>query len=53
MPEPDIVRFRAQADDCRQYAERAISPIDKEFWLRLSVEWTKMARTAELLLRRE
>jgi hypothetical protein len=28
MSDQDIARFRAQAEECRQQAERAISPID-------------------------
>jgi hypothetical protein len=33
MPDQDIARFRAQAEECRQQAERAISLLDKESWL--------------------
>jgi hypothetical protein len=36
MSEQDVARFRAQADECRQQAERAINPLDKEAWLRLA-----------------
>jgi hypothetical protein len=46
MSEQDVVRVRAQADECRQQAERAINPIDKESWLRLAGEWIKLAQNA-------
>jgi hypothetical protein len=32
MSDQDVARFRAQADECRQQAERAINPLDKEAW---------------------
>jgi hypothetical protein len=47
MSDQDIARFRAQAEDCRQHAERAISLLDKESWLRLAGEWIKLAQDAE------
>ena len=31
MSEEDIARFRSQAEECRQQAERAVNPLDKEF----------------------
>jgi hypothetical protein len=40
-------RFRKQAEDCRQKAERAVSPHDRDFWLRLAADWTKLAQSAE------
>ena len=43
----DAARFRKQADECREQAERAINPLDKERWLRLAGDWTKMAQDAE------
>jgi hypothetical protein len=47
MSEHDVTRFRALANECRQLAERAINPLDKEAWLRLAGEWLKMAQEAE------
>lgn len=47
MSEQDIARFRKQADECRQQAEQAINPLDKEAWLRLAGEWIKLAQAAE------
>ena len=46
MPD-DAARFRKQAYECREQAERAINPLDKERWLRLAGDWTKMAQDAE------
>ena len=43
----DASRFRKQAEEARQHAERAISPLDKETWLRVAGEWIKLAETAE------
>jgi hypothetical protein len=47
MSDQDIERFRAQADECRAQAERAMNPLDKERWLRLAGDWIKMAQDAE------
>jgi hypothetical protein len=46
MPE-NAARFREQAVECRQQAERAINPIDKETWLRLAQEWLKLAQAID------
>ena len=35
---PEADRFRRQAEECRQQAERAKSPLDKEAWLRVAAE---------------
>jgi hypothetical protein len=42
----DATRFRAQADECREQAERSLT-LDKERWLRLAEEWLKMVAAAE------
>jgi hypothetical protein len=47
MSAQDVARFRAQSEECRQQAERAINPLDKESWLRLAGEWIKLAQSAE------
>jgi hypothetical protein len=44
---PDADRFRKQADECRQQAEKAINPLDQEAWLRIAGEWLKMAAAAD------
>ena len=43
----DAEQFRKEAEECRREAERAINPLDKEFWLSLSREWIKLAQEAE------
>jgi hypothetical protein len=50
MSDSDVAGFRAQADECRQQAERAVNPLDRESWLRLAGEWTKMAQETEARL---
>ena len=39
----EATRFRRQAEDCRQQAAKAVSPLDKEAWLRVAEEWLKLA----------
>jgi hypothetical protein len=43
----DASSFRKQAEEALQQAERAISPLDKEAWLRVAGEWIQLAETAE------
>ena len=43
----DAARFRKQADEAREHASRAHSPLDKEAWLRVAEEWLKLAESAE------
>ncbi|WJR75570.1 hypothetical protein [Bradyrhizobium sp. NP1] len=45
--ETDVERFRREAKECQQLAERATSPIDQEAWLRLEDDWIKLAEEAE------
>ena len=40
-------RFRKQAEEARQQTEKAVSPLDKEAWLRLAGDWIKLAQSAE------
>jgi hypothetical protein len=40
-------RYRRPAQECRDEAAKAISPIDKDSWLRLADEFTKLARADE------
>jgi hypothetical protein len=39
--------YRKNADDCREQAAKAISPLDKESWLKLAQEWLAMAQSKE------
>jgi hypothetical protein len=43
----DAERFREQAAECRQLAETAHDPRNKEAWLRLSADWLKLAQEAD------
>jgi len=40
MAHDDAERFRKQAEQAREHAARAYSPLDKEAWLRVAEEWT-------------
>jgi hypothetical protein len=39
-------KYRGQAQRCRQMADEAISPLDKEMWLQLAADWLTMPRCA-------
>jgi hypothetical protein len=47
MTDTDANRFRKEAEVCREQAAKAISPLDKEEWLRIAAEWIKLAQDAE------
>lgn len=47
MTETDAARYRSKAEDCRKLAENALSPADKEAWLRLAADWVKLAENAQ------
>jgi hypothetical protein len=47
MSDSDADRFRKQAEECRLQAEKAVSPLDKEAWLRVAAEWIKLAQSAD------
>jgi hypothetical protein len=47
MPEDDADRFRKQAGECREQAAKAVSPLDKEAWLRVAEDWIKLAMSVE------
>jgi hypothetical protein len=42
-----VESFRKEAEECRQQAEKTVAPIDKEAWLRLAADWTKLAQDTE------
>jgi hypothetical protein len=44
---PPLVRYRQEAEQCHQLAERARTQIDKEAWLRLATDWITLAEGAE------
>jgi hypothetical protein len=41
-------RYRREADECQLNAQRAIRVADREAWLKLAVDWRKLAESAEL-----
>lgn len=43
----DAARYRKEAEECRRQAEKAISPIDKEAWLKIAEEWLDRASSAD------
>jgi hypothetical protein len=47
MSEADAKRFRTLADECRDQAAKAVSQPDMVEWLRLAMEWIKLAQSAE------
>ncbi|MBR1209480.1 hypothetical protein [Bradyrhizobium sp. JYMT SZCCT0180] len=47
MSDQDIDRSRGQAEECQLQAERSVREADKEAWLRMAGEWTKLAQDAE------
>jgi hypothetical protein len=47
MSEQDAIRFRKQANEAREQASKAISPLDKETWLRIAEEWLRLAASAD------
>ena len=38
---------REEAEECLSQAEAAVTNLDKEAWLRMADEWTKLAKDAE------
>jgi hypothetical protein len=47
MSSDDADRYRKQAEECRQQARKAVSPLDKEAWLRVAEEWLNLAQSTE------
>jgi hypothetical protein len=40
-------QYRAKAKYCREMADQAISPLDKDAWLKLAADWLAMASMRE------
>jgi hypothetical protein len=47
MAEEDAERFREEAEECRKEADQALSPLDREAWLKLAADWSRLAQQAE------
>jgi hypothetical protein len=43
----EAAKYRKQAEEARLQAERAISPLDKQAWLRVVEDWLKLAVSTE------
>jgi hypothetical protein len=43
----DADRCRKQAEEARQQAEKVISPLDKEAWLRVADAFIKLAKSID------
>jgi hypothetical protein len=43
----EAARYRKQAEECREQAAKAISPLDREAWLRVANEWLMLALAVE------
>ncbi|SDK18287.1 hypothetical protein SAMN05216338_11054 [Bradyrhizobium sp. Rc2d] len=47
LSQTDAERFRKEAEECLELAEKAENPLDKEEWLRLAEDWLKLAQEVE------
>jgi hypothetical protein len=47
MSGDEAARFRKHAEECREQAAKAFSPLDKEAWLKVAEEWIKLAMSVE------
>lgn len=47
IPPADIRTPREEAEKCVKQAEQAVSQLDKESWLRMADEWTRLVEDAE------
>jgi hypothetical protein len=43
----EAAKFRKQAEEAKEYAAKAISPLDKEAWLKVAQEWLRLAVSAD------
>jgi hypothetical protein len=47
MGTDEIGKFHEMAEECRRRAEQAVSPPDKETWVRAAGEWSELAQDVE------
>jgi hypothetical protein len=47
MSHADADRYRAQAEEARQQAAKAVSPLDKEAWLKVAGDWINLAQQVD------
>jgi hypothetical protein len=48
----DYDRYRKQAEVAREQAAKAVTPLDKEAWLRIAEHWLRLAQNVERRLDR-
>ena len=53
MSDHHVVLYEKKAEECLHRSESALNSVDKEAWLRLAEEWTKMAKEVGRRLGRE
>ena len=45
---PDLAdQYRKFAEDAREQAQRAISALDKQSWLKIAADWLELAESEE------
>jgi hypothetical protein len=47
MPQMNAGHYRNQAEDCRVKATMSFSQLDKDAWLVLAADWTRLAESTE------
>jgi ubiquinone biosynthesis protein UbiJ len=47
MGKLDAEQCRKAVEECRKEAERTVSTIDREWWLKLAEEWSDLAQQTE------
>jgi hypothetical protein len=52
IPQTELIYYRAQAADAKAHAVRASNEVDREAWMKLSVQWTTLAGSIEVRIRR-
>jgi hypothetical protein len=43
----DLIRFRQLAQECKDRAAEARSPVDEDAWLTLAADWLALAKASE------
>jgi hypothetical protein len=43
----DLIRFRQLAQECKDRAAEARSPVDEDAWLTLAADWLALANASE------
>jgi hypothetical protein len=43
----NVAKYLTRAEEAKEHANRTLSPVDQQMWLKLAAEWTKLAEIAE------